>query len=177
MKLKNLKRFLKGTARDETGSVTMIEFVMTMPLVLVLMFSTVESGILLVQQMMLDRALDINVRQLRLGANLTQSELETAICNDASIIANCDATMTLELTIIDKSTWQMPATSAACYDRQADITPVTNFAAGIDSDLMMIRACVIVDPLFPLLGLGKAMSDTNNGDFTISARSAFVNEP
>ncbi|EBA01927.1 MAG: pilus assembly protein [Paracoccaceae bacterium] len=176
MKIKNLKRFLTRTAKDESGNAT-LEFVMTMPLVITLMFSTVESGILLVQQMMLERALDVNVRQLRLGANMTQSELAASICDDIAVISNCDQSMTLELTVLSKTTWNVPATSAVCYNRQEDITPVTSYTGGIDSDLMLVRACVIVDPLFPLLGLGVAMTETNNGDFTISARSAFVNEP
>jgi len=176
MKIKNLKRFLKGTAKDESGVAT-LEFVLTVPLIITLMFSTIESGILLVQQMMLDRALDVNVRQLRLGANMTQSELATAICDEAAIIADCNASITLELIVIDKVNWNMPTTNAACYNRQEDIAPVTSYGAGIDSDLMLVRACVIVDPLFPLLGMGKAMAETNNGDFNITARSAFVNEP
>ena len=177
MRMINLKQFLRGVLHNECGSVSTIEFVMTLPLVLVLMFSTVESGVLLVQQTMLERALDVNVRKLRLGANMTQAELGVAICDDVAIIADCQNSMTLELTVIDKSTWVMPSTQVACYNRQEDIVPVTNYTGGVDSDLMMIRACVIVDPLFPLLGIGKAMANTKNGDFTISARSAFVNEP
>ena len=57
-----LGRFLKGNE----GSVT-VEFVLWFPLFFALVLTSLESGMLMLRYVMLERGLDITVRELRIG--------------------------------------------------------------------------------------------------------------
>ena len=76
----------------------------------------------------------------------------------------------------------VPATIAAsspmCADRTQTIDlDAPSFSQGNRSDILFVRACVIVDPLFPGLGLGLQLPKDASGGFQMIAFSAFVNEP
>lgn len=59
-------RLLKHFLGDKAGAAA-IEFALIAPMLLALIFSTLEAGWTMVQTIMLDRALDMTVRELRIG--------------------------------------------------------------------------------------------------------------
>ena len=170
------KRRLRSFAADEGGSVT-VEFLFALPLFTWVTFSSVDMGVMLSRYMMLERALDHNVRKLRLGVPMTYDELLTNICIDAAIIQECATNLVLELRPINTATWNIPEGSAPCYNRQEDIQPVTEFEAGQENEIMLVRACIHIDPLLTGIGIGEVISDTFGGEFTVKTASVFVNEP
>ncbi|MGR3572652.1 TadE/TadG family type IV pilus assembly protein [Brevirhabdus sp.] len=170
-----LVRGLRALRREE-GSAT-IELCLLLPMFIILLTSAVETGVMLTRYMMLERALDVNLRNIRLGANPTRDELAAAICDRAGILPACRQSLVLEMRKIDKSTWTLPDADAPCYNRQEDITPATQFSYGSENEIMLIRACIIVDPFLPSIGLGKTIADGSNGQFYLRTASAFVNEP
>ncbi len=171
-------RALRRGARREDGSST-IEFVFYFPLFFAVLASSIEAGIFMSRQVMLERAVDISLRSLRLGTmeDPSANALRDAICDETVIIRNCREVLLLELRRIDTTTWDGLETPASCIDRNEEIQPVTQFTPGTDNELMMVRACVVVDPIIPTSGLAMALPRDASGGYRLLASSVFVNEP
>ncbi|MCB2122196.1 MAG: pilus assembly protein, partial [Rhodobacteraceae bacterium] len=84
--IRSLKRFL----RQERGAVT-IEFVLWFPLFFGIFLSSVESGMLMLRYVMLERGVDVTVRDLRIGTLKFPShdDLKREICRNSLILPDC----------------------------------------------------------------------------------------
>ena len=162
----------------ETGSAS-VEFVILFPIVFMFLIASFELGMLNLRHTMLERAVDLTVRDLRLGniPSPSQENLRVAICSRAGILPDCLNNLMIELRPISKSTWALPSPNAQCVDRDSEITPVTTVNAGAPDELMLVRACAVLDPLLPTTGLGAAINRTGTGEIFLVSSSVFVNEP
>lgn len=174
----DIVRRLKSGAARENGSAS-IEFVLLFPAIMTLFLTAFEVSVYLVRSMMLDRALDLSVRTLRLGAldPATPDELRTRVCNDALIFKDCFNSMMIELTRVPTDTWSLPASNVTCVNRDEDIQPVVDFNLGGESDVMIVRACAVLDPFFGTTSLVLELPKDDSGGVHIIASSTFVNEP
>jgi hypothetical protein len=175
---RSIGRYLQRAGRDEEGSST-IPFVIFLPFFMMLVVSSVEMGVLMVRHVMLERAVDIAVRGLRLGTYNPpdQATIRRDICNLAGVIPNCTNVLLVELRPVNTTTWQPLGAAPICVDRSATIQPVTTFLQGTSDEMVLIRACAKFDPLFPMSGLGFALPKDNTGAYALVATTAFVNEP
>lgn len=173
---KRLKKFRTQFAKDTRGAAS-VEFVIIAPVYFALMFSTFEAGWLMTKSMMLERGLDITIRDLRLGRhpNPTHDQFKQIICDHTGIVKNCTSSMLLELTPIANAT-DIP-TSTVCRDRSNPIEPVVTFNPGAESEIIFVRACVIVDPMIPGMGLGLHLPLDATGGMALASYAAFNNEP
>lgn len=177
--MNRIKRFLGRFRRDQDGSST-IEFVIVAPIMFMFMAMGVELGLTMTRQVMLDRAVDVTVRALRLGnipPNVGMQDLRRAICSQTAIIQDCEDNLLLELRRVSTSTWNFPTTPPACIDRAEEIVPVTEVTSGGSNDMMILRACLIIDPLFPTSPLGMRLPLDASGGYQLVTISSFVNEP
>lgn len=174
---KKLIRRLKGAAFGDDGSAT-IEFVILFPLIMWIFLSSFEVSIYLTRSVLLDRALDLNVRLLRLGAldPMTREELQRRVCEDALIFKDCPNAIMIELTEVSTSTWNLPQGRTTCVDRGGEIDP-PQFATGRQNDLMIVRACAVLDPFFGTTPYVMELPLDPSGGYSIYAASTFVNEP
>ncbi len=173
-----LRSFLRRKAREEEGTAT-IPFVILFPAFMVIVLSSIEMGILTVRQVMLERGLDLTVRELRLGirANPSQRQIKASICNGAGLIPDCMNSLLVELQPVNKTTWSPLNPNATCVDKSLPVQPVTTFNPGGSDEMMLIRACVKVRPMAPLTGLGMQLHKDAAGEYALVSSSAFVNEP
>ncbi len=173
-----LERAAGRFARRQDGTAT-IEFVILFPLFIIMMVSGVEAGMLMTRQMMLERGLDLTMRAIRLGtmADPTHDNVRKLICKNAMIIPNCNSVVQLELRPVDTASFDVPLEGNECIDRTDKVAPVINFDPGKRSELMMVRACAVFDPMFPATGLGVHLPKDASGGYRLIATSAFVNEP
>ena len=164
--------------RREEGNAT-IEFVILFPAIMTLFLSAFEISIYLARSVLLDRALDISVRQLRLGtlAPKTADELRNHICNGTLIFPDCLAATSVELVPVSTATWQFPANTISCVDRNALIQPAMNVNFGQANDVMIVRACTVLDPFFATTPYVMGLPRDASGGYNIAAASTFVNEP
>ncbi len=162
----------------EDGSAT-VEFVLLFPLFLGIFASTYEAGLLSTRHAMLIRAVDLAVRDLRLGVDSTPThdELKNSICNYAGVIPDCDNALHVELEPISKDDWTFRTGQVQCVDRDEEITPAINVDPGDDNELMLITVCAAIEPMVPVSGLGLKLPKINESDYGLIAMSAFVNEP
>ena len=178
-----LKKITRRFAKEEHGFGT-AEFIIIFPVFMMLLLSGYEIGILMTRQTVLERGVDLAVRDLRLGQmsggaddKLDESDVRRAICNFAGIIPDCMNALHIELRQISTTSWNMPNPQADCVDRSENIRPAVAFNPGQANEMMMIRACVIVDPIFPGSGLGAQLPVDASGGYQLISMSAFVNEP
>ena len=172
------KAFWPQRMRGEDGNAT-IDFVLVVPAFLMLLMASVEAGVTLTRDMMLERALDISLREVRMGSAAvdTHAELKERICQVATLVNDCGNSLLLELRPVSTTTWGPLDDAATCVDRTATISPQTTFQVGVANELMLVRACLVIDPIFPTSGLASALPLDASGGFRIVATSAFVNEP
>jgi hypothetical protein len=170
--------FLRRFLRDESGVAT-IEFVIAVPIMFTFLFMGVELGLTMTRQIMLERAVDIAIRDLRLGriGNPTVPVLRSNICDNTVILRNCRTDLLLELRRVSTTSWNYPTTPPACIDRAEEIAPVTTVVGGGSNDLMILRVCMIIDPLFPTSRWGLQLPLDASGGYQMFAVTSFVNEP
>jgi hypothetical protein len=165
--------------RAETGTAT-LEFAILFPFFITIFLSAVELGMITVRHAMLERGLDLAVRDVRLGTGAIpqHDDLVVEICDFAGLIPNCAATLRLEMLQVNL---RNPAVSIPdnvdCVDQSEEVSPVRNFVNGQENELMIIRACVKFDPIFPTSGLGKQLNVDGAGQAALVASAAFVQEP
>ncbi len=171
-------RHLRGRWRHEDGNAT-IEFVLLFPAFMTLFLIVFETGMMLTRGVMLDRGLDIAMRELRLGTldPMTHDGLKSRICEESVIIPRCIDSVHVALEPVSKATWTPMTKSTECVDRENDIKPDIEFEAGTSNELMLVRVCSVFDPFFPSTGLAAQMQLESSGDYALIATSAFVNEP
>jgi hypothetical protein len=175
--IRSLPKCLGALWRDTSGNATM-EFVVLFPFLMYMILSIGEAGVLMTRTVMLDRGLDIAIRDLRLGLTpgVTHDDIKQQICDAAFLLGECEDVVLLELLPLPNAA-SFPAGGANCIDRTSEIEPTITFTPGARSEIMFVRACLIVDPVFPGMGLGAMLSTDASGGYSIVAQTAFVNEP
>jgi hypothetical protein len=172
--LASLNRF----AREEDGTST-IEFLFVFPIIFTTFIAAFESGFYTLRFVMLDRGLDMTVRELRLGiiAAPAMAKIKQSICSKGQLFGDCENALTLDLTPVDTASWVFPSGSTECRDRGLPPKPVVEPNLGVENQIMLIRVCVASNPLFPTAAVAANMVQSSVGDYFVTAVSAFVNEP
>lgn len=165
--------------RDEAGSVETISFVIWMPIILMVLMLATEIAAYSARATMLERGLDQVVRDIRLGTgNAPQhDQIKDMICERAAILPNCQANLRLEMVQRDPRSWQALPGTVDCLDASLPVTPVRSFTNGATNELMVLRACAKVSPIFPMTWWIEAMQKDGNGDIAMVTSTAFVQEP
>jgi hypothetical protein len=174
-----MRRLIGTFIRDDRATATM-EFVIMFPVVITLFIAVFESGMILTRQVLMERSLDEAVRLLRLaqGLTLTANDIEDAICRNTGSIQNCDETLVVDLRRIDRSTYEIPMPDVTCVNRNDLTLNLGNsFEQGQDNELILIRACAVIDRILPFSGFGLNLVRDDTGGMHIVAASVFVNEP
>ncbi|SHF22793.1 hypothetical protein SAMN05444279_12236 [Ruegeria intermedia] len=172
--------------RNEGGMAT-IEFIFWFPIFVGTTYSAVEVGIGAFNHANLERALDETIRDVRLN-NLakyttnvqqgwTHDLLKEIVCDKAAFIPDCDANLALELTRVDPYSGHTLSTRPYCADTPATIQQNPIFNPGGSDELMIVRACVEVNPLWAGSILGWMTSQRDNGQYELHATTVFVYEP
>lgn len=176
-----LPRFLPRFLRREDGTAT-VEFVIAVPIVLGLLFSSIDFGVVMLRQVFLDRAVDMAVREVRLGRVSGSDEgiiaFREQICANTFLITNCAASLAVEMREVDTFTWSGLNEPAQCVNRAEEITPMLEFSPHNGAQmLMLIRVCAVADPFISATGLVYGMPRDASGGFFLVSRGFWVNEP
>jgi len=163
---------------NDTHGAASLEFSVVFPFLMYIVLSIGETGVMMVRTMMLDRGLSVAIRDLRLGLteNPDHESIKQQICDAAFLLGACEDVLRLELTPVANA-WSMPSGPADCVDRTAEVQPAVKFTPGERSQIMFVRACLMVDPIFPGTGLGAMLPVDRSGAYAIIVQSAFMNEP
>lgn len=166
-----MARRLRRFFRADNGAVT-AEFVILFPVVFLLLLVTLEMIFLMARATLLQQALEVTMRDVRLG-NITDpnvADLEETICERMAAVEDCRTSMVLEFTQVNRTTFEMPGPQEPCTRRSVDIMAARAndiYDTGAANELMVVRACMVVDSITPLW----------EDSFELFSRTAFVNEP
>jgi hypothetical protein len=171
-------RHLARFRHEEAGTAT-VEFVLVFPLFLSVMMMAIELGFITLRHTLLERGLDMAVREVRLGTGTApeHDEIKQLVCDNAMFILECETNLQLEMRPADIRTFNSLDRSVDCTDKAEPSKPVRQFTPGQQNELMLLRACVRYDPIFPDEFLGSALSKDANGQAAIVSMTAFVQEP
>lgn len=179
---------LRHFIRDERATST-IEFLIMFPVILTLFVAVFETGVILSRQVLMERSLEEAARLLRLSREIVDpvtgqtrrpdaDDIKTAICDNTRAIQNCDSVLVVELTVIDRTTYAMPANDVACVRRDdPSIVAFNPFDQGAGNQLVLMRACAVIDRMLPFSGFGLNLARDDSGGLHMVAASVYVNEP
>lgn len=173
-----ITRPLRFFSRSEDGGPT-IEFIILVTPVIWMFMSGAEAGLLNVRNVMLERGTDIAMRAVRLNPRTPPShdQIKQLICDQALLLPDCMNSLMVEMRNVPKDQWATVRGDAECTDRADGIRPVTRFVPGQPSEIMLVRACVKLRPIFPTTALGLRLPKDGAGDYAAIATAAFMNEP
>jgi len=176
---RRLRRFL----RREDGTAT-LEMMILFPVFMALFVSSFELGTIMLRQTMLDRAIDMTVRQIRIGAvaNVDHDTIKEMICQRTVFLTNCNTELKLEMQVVDPRNWTTMAEDIDCVDQEDYGIPPRRFEAGVDNQMMILRACHLFEPFVSSFGLGQEvlgeMIPRESGDsYRLVATASYVVEP
>lgn len=181
--VKLLASFLRRFRTSEDGGPT-VEFVLVFTPFIMLPVAGFELGLLMTRHAMMERGLDMAIREVRLNTSITVTEdvLKRLICNAAGVLPDCTTNVRLEMRPIDlfhtgdDEDNSIPA-EASCTDVNNPTEPSREFTAGVSNEMMVVRACGIFSPMLPTFGLGYFLSNFTDGRYRLVSTSAFVMEP
>ena len=164
--------------RREDGTAS-IEFVMFIPVVVMIFMASVESGFYMAKHVMMERGLDIVMRDVRLGkmSPITPVVLLAKICEASPMLNDCQSVVKIEMQPVSTATFALPTESTTCVMRGSSTQPETEFNPGGSNEIMLVRVCAIQDPMFPSTGIGLRLRADSLGGYQMIATSFFVNEP
>lgn len=173
-KLSRLRRLF----RKEDGSAA-VEFVIIFPVVATMILLTLEMGFITLRQALLDRGLNIATREIRLGTGNApeHDEIKDIVCANALFLRDCGTQLYLEMKPSNPRAIGLLNQKTSCTDRPVPSRPVRAFVAGQQNELVLIRACVLYDPLFPEGLLTRVLHKDINGRAAVISMTAFVQEP
>ncbi|MEZ5796379.1 MAG: TadE/TadG family type IV pilus assembly protein [Paracoccaceae bacterium] len=110
--------------RRQDGTAT-IEFVLMVPIVLTIFMASIEAGFYMTKHVMMERGLDIVMRDLRLGklGAVDHNSLRQKICAASLIMSDCESILKVEMRPVSTATFEMPSTPATCIDRGEETEP------------------------------------------------------
>lgn len=178
-----LRKGIRVYRRKEDGSAT-VEFVLLFPLFMSIFLMGFESGFYMVRNVMVERAVDISVRDIRLGnGKVPQYEdIIERICDAAVVLPDCSETVHIHMEEVAITPGAIAALDdeARCLNYYSDEPQFdgSEYEVGQANTMMLVQVCASVTPFFPTTGLGLRLQNSElSGDMAIVATTAFVNEP
>ncbi|SFG15671.1 Flp pilus assembly protein TadG [Palleronia marisminoris] len=172
--LSRLCTFLR--AADGAASV---EIVVLFPLMLWPFLTGMEAGVMQMRRVMFEYAVDVVARDVRMGISGygTAAEIRAAVCETATVIPDCESDLMLDLSRVDLGSFTASEGAVTCRNRDLEVQPATTFKPGTQNELMLMRFCVLYDPIFPGVGIGARMDQVSGGGVAMVTETFFVNEP
>lgn len=173
---------IRGFRSDQDGNAT-IEFVIFFPALMSLFLMGFEGGYYMLRSVMLDRAVDISIRDVRMSSNSLPdfATLKKNICSNARILPDCVNSIQVELAPVATAPGAVASLrqSTLCVDKSSKDDPfnATTYDVGAQNQMMLVRVCALSKPFFPTSRLGAGMVRDGSGNHAILSTAAFVSEP
>lgn len=183
-----LQKRLRRFRRSEDGSSSTIEFLFWFPFFIYVAYSGIDLGLMSFSHANLERALDETIREVRLNRlppdedEWTHDLLKDMVCERVRHVSTCSDELALEMKSIDPRVGNQLNPSPYCVDTPAEIRDPDgpegiDFDRGTSNELMIIRACLQVSPVWGFTMIGGPASRDPDGKWSLFATTVFVHEP
>ncbi len=172
-------------ARDEDGAST-VAFVLIFPVFIGIVLAGAEAGWLMTRYMMVERGVDIAMRDVRLGLagdEVTYTELVDRICDATSVVDDCSTNLVVATQVLEDDAEAVDPDPAPCFDNSfsaseiASFNPADEYEEAETSQTVVVKVCAVVQPIFKDFGLSAVLRLDGAGGFPIRTASAFKHEP
>jgi len=176
--IRALRKRFGAHLEDEDGAVS-IEFFLVVGVVVSVMVIGLELGFINLRQALLERGLDMAVREVRLGTGTDpqHDDIKELVCQNSIFIKFCEDNLFLEMVPDDIRSYAGLNELPHCTDVPAPSRPVREFTPGQPNELMLMRACLKFEPIFPEAFLAQRLTTDGEGNAVIVAVTSFVQEP
>ncbi len=175
------RRLLRRFRRREDGSAS-FEFALFVSITVTVFMASAEASLFMIKHVMLERGLDLVMRDFRLGrlATLTHDQIRDKICDATPVLTNCNSELKVWIEPIDTTSFATPNLPAYCGDRNGTLEsqPTGSVNHGSPDQIMFVRVCALQKPIFPSTGIGLHLrADSLGHGYQIAATTIAVNEP
>lgn len=180
--MKRIVKWFSSFGKNQDGSST-VEFVIIFPAFMFIFFTGFESGYYMLRGVMLERGVDVAVRQVRIadGNVPPLAELKTDICNVALMLPDCENSLQVEIRPVSPEPGGIAdlGTNIDCIDKSVDPEDaiLSTYDTGSGNQMMLVRVCALAEPMFPTTYLGAGLKLASSGNYALVSTAAFVNEP
>ncbi len=177
-----MSAFLKRFRKSDDGAAT-VEFALLFPVFIAILAMGVETGLYMVRSVMLERGVDVAVREIRLGGTSLPDlkGLKEEICESAYVLPDCVNSLQIQLEPVAVAPGAIGSVTGPirCIDKMstADPSTGTNYSVGGENEMMIVKVCALTKPVFPSSRLGVGLRADTDGNYALVAVTAFVNEP
>ena len=182
----SFKKWWREFCNSEDGSSSTIEFLFWFPFFIWITWSGIDLGLMSFKHANLERALDETIREVRLNrlpageSEWTHDLLKTMVCDRTHFLEHCSENLALEMKSVDpRGNDNQLAPDAYCADLAEQIAKDmhVSFDRGTSNEMMIIRACYEVKPVWGFTMMGDLASRNPNGEWELHATTVFVHEP
>lgn len=163
-------------ARSRSGSAA-IEFAFVAPIFFIFMMGTMEAGIVLLGNFVLQNATSDAARQIRTGQvatnGTTQAQFRTLVCNGISPLLNCDSNLQIDVQTFSNfstATVTNPITAGGALD-----PTLNHWSPGTVCSVVLVRTFYTWQIATPLLT--QFLVNLSPDKRLLTAAVAFRNEP
>ena len=169
---------LRQTLRRDDGTAS-VEFVIAVPVILTIFMASFEAGFFMIRSVMLEQAVDMTMREVRLGhfPTVDAATLKDAICDRIIMFSTCQSAMMIEMERVTTDTRNLPNDLTSCVNRSENTEPAVEMQIGQQNEMILVRACIMQDALFPSTGIALELPLDNQGGYALFSKSAYVVEP
>jgi Flp pilus assembly protein TadG len=173
-----IKLFGRKFRRGEKGTAS-VEFVVAVPVILTIFMASFEAGFFMIRSVMLEQAVDMAMRDVRLGhfEDVNGTTLKNAICDRILMFTNCEANMMIDMRRVTTDAWALPDEVMGCVNRSENTEPASEMQIGQQNEMILVRACIMQDAIFPSTGLALELPLDAQGGYALYSKSAYVVEP
>jgi Flp pilus assembly protein TadG len=180
-----IRKFLKRLRfpRLGTSGSAAAEFAMIAPPFFLIMFATMETGLMYYSGMVLQNATVETAREIRTGqaqaANMTQAQFRTLVCNQISFLLSCDPSK-LYIDVRDFTSFGGASEPSPIVNGQVN-SNMDSFQMGSSSnvagsdDIILVRVLYTYQIITP--AFATYFANLNGNQRLITASVAFRNEP
>ena len=177
---------LRRFRRDDEGA-TAMEFSLLMPIFFAIVFGFYDMGAVMLRQVMLNSAVDLVSRELRIAGTLDSSiaptdingqiqEFRARVCGRSYMLNDCLNDLVIDMRPIPVGA-PLPPRNAPCVNRGPGGTtqPVTTYNQNVTTLPVYVRVCAPSMAMIRNMGIGPFLENAN-GDVMIYADTAFLFE-
>lgn len=175
-------RFLTTRAaslfRDVRGSAA-VQFAVMLPFLFFMVTLGTDFSMSMVRSVMLERALDIEARNVRIGTRLASDYdgIREGICDRARIIPDCMRRLKLEVRAMPLDSFDPLDQYLDCVrldELDIEDTPPSNFFVARQNQIVLVRACAIFRPITPLGGFAQVNMRRRAGEISDEQSRQFM---
>ena len=168
---------LREFRRNDEGTAA-IEFTIIAPIFFAMMFSFYDVGMLMLRQVMLNQAVDMTMREVRIAkpGEWDARRFIDTVCGRTYVLPKCKATMMVDQQAVGRLAVNLPADNVPCRNPKNTTIAPMQYSPSSSGQVMFLRVCAVASPLLPGYAFARHLPTNSAGEVQIITTTAFMGE-